>query len=152
MTKKVLIATFSWSGQTQRVADQLAQLIEDADQYQIKVPADTYSQNMFETADIAKREVAANDFPSLVNPLPDFSQYDLILVGSPVWSGTPAAPVHTFLDQLADFNGKLASFYTDAGTPGNYEQVFKSWAGKHPVLPAHAGSAGLDQWVEKLLK
>lgn len=151
MAGKVLIATFSWSGRTQRVADQLAQLIDGADQYEIKVPDNTYSQDMFATADIAKKQVADGNFPELVNALPDLDQYDLILVGGPVWSGEPAAPLHTFLAKLTDFTGKVAAFYTDAGTPGNYEQEFKQWAGDLNVLPAHASSQQLEQWVKKLL-
>ena len=35
---------------------------------------------------------------------------------------------HTFLDKIQGFKGKVATFYTDAGTVGNYEQVFKEWA------------------------
>lgn len=147
MSKKVLIATYSRTGNTQEVADQLAELFAGADRYQIQVPEDTYSIDMYETNDLAQKQVATGNFPHLTEPLPDFSQYDLILVGSPVWSGMPAAPVHTFLEKLQSYQGQVSSFYTDAGTPGNYEAVFKEWAGGLRLLPQHQGPENLSTWV-----
>ena len=35
---KVLIATYSWSGRTESVAQKLKQVIEDADMYKIEAP------------------------------------------------------------------------------------------------------------------
>ena len=54
---------------------------------------------MYAVNDVALKQIDDNDWPSLTNKLPDVSAYDLILVGSPVWSGYPATPVHTFLAQ-----------------------------------------------------
>ncbi|WP_239459541.1 hypothetical protein [Limosilactobacillus coleohominis] len=53
--KKVLIATYSQSGRTQAVADQLANLIDSADQYQIAVSDGTFSNDMYETDAIATK-------------------------------------------------------------------------------------------------
>lgn len=151
MAKKVLIATYSWSGNTQKAADRLAQLIPDADQFKIEVPDKTFSQDMFATSDIAKKQIAAGNYPQLTQPVGDVSQYDLILVGSPVWSASPATPIHTFLQAIKGFNGQVASFYTDAGTPGAYDQNFKKWAAGLNYLGAHSGSRGVEQWVKSLL-
>lgn len=148
MVGKVLIATYSQTGNTKRVADQLKNLIPGADTFEIKVPAGTFPNDMFATNDVAKEQIASGNYPELVGAVPDFSQYDLVLVGSPVWSAAPATPVHTFLEKLAGFGGKVSTFYTDAGTPGAYEQV---WASGLNVLPGHAGGSNLQQWVDKLL-
>ena len=51
--------------------------------------------------------------------------YDLILVGSPVWRGAPATLVHTFLKGVQGYQGGVATFYTDAGSAGDYEKNFK---------------------------
>lgn len=147
---KVLIATYSWSGQTASVAQELAKLFDNVDTYKIAVAKDTFDQDMFKTDAIATAQIKNNQYPALTEPVPDVSQYDLILVGSPVWRGAPATPVHTFLDQIQGFTGKVASFYTDAGTPSGYEETFKQWAGKLDVLPAHEGSNNLAAWVKKL--
>lgn len=147
---KVLIATYSWSGQTANVAQELAKLFDNADMYKIAVAKGTFDQDMFKTDAIATAQIKNNQYPALTEPVPDVSQYDLILVGSPVWRGAPATPVHTFLDQIQEFTGKVASFYTDAGTPSGYEETFKQWAGKLNVLPAHEGSNNLSTWVKEL--
>lgn len=147
---KVLIATYSWSGRTAQVAQELAQLVDNADTYKIDVAADTFDSDMFKTDAIATDQIKNNRYPALTTPVPDVSQYDLILVGSPVWHGAPATPVHTFLDQIQDFSGKVAPFYTDAGTANGFEDTFKQWAGKLNVLPGHEGSNNLAAWVKKL--
>ena len=78
---KVLIATYSRSGRTQGVAEELAQLI-DADMYKIEVAPDTFDRDMYKTDEIATAQIKNKQFPALVNPLPDVNQYDLILVGT----------------------------------------------------------------------
>lgn len=148
---KVLIATYSLSGTTQRVADQIKQLLPDADTYQIEVADGIFSNDMYETDAIATKQIQNNDYPALVNPVPDVSQYDLILVGSPVWRGRPATPVHTFLQEIQDFAGQVASFYTDAGAAGDYEQSFNDWAGALKTTAGHEGSSGLQSWIKKLV-
>lgn len=106
MEKKILIATYSWSGHTKRLADQIAKLLSGADQYQIAVPAGTYDlTDMYATSDRAKNQLATGELPPLANPIPELDQYNLILVGSPVWSGQPAVPVKQFLNQLTNFTG-----------------------------------------------
>ncbi|WP_350341859.1 flavodoxin [Limosilactobacillus fermentum] len=85
MEKKILIATYSWSGHTKRLADQIAKLLPGADQYQIAVPAGTYDlTDMYATSDRAKNQLATGELPPLANPIPELDQYNLILVGSPV--------------------------------------------------------------------
>lgn len=107
---------------------------------------------MYAVNDVALKQIDDNDWPSLTNKLPDVSAYDLILVGSPVWSGYPATPVHTFLAQLqqAGFKGQLASFYTDMGSKGDYENHFKQWAGQIPVVAFNENGQQLSSWVQKL--
>lgn len=128
MAKKVLITYYSWSGITKRLAQEIAEEIPFNTSFEIKVPQDTFSDDMYQTFDIAKKQIADNDYPKINIPNINPNDYDLIIVGSPVWGGMPATPIHTFLQQIQGFNGDLASFYTDAGTVGNYENTFKKWA------------------------
>ncbi|MDL2057354.1 flavodoxin [Limosilactobacillus reuteri] len=147
---KVLIATYSWSGRTESVAQKLKQIIGDADMYKIEAPDNTFDQDMYKTDEIATAQINNNQYPDLVNKMPNTDQYDLILVGSPVWRGVPATPVHTFLEKIQNYSGKVASFYTDAGMANGYEETFKQWAGKLNVLPAHEGSNNLATWLKEL--
>ncbi|MDY4502377.1 MAG: flavodoxin [Lactobacillus johnsonii] len=147
---KVLIATYSWSGRTESVAQKLKQIVEDAGMYKIEVPDNTFDQDMYKTDEIATAQINNNQYPELVNEIPNPDQYDLILVGSPVWRGAPATPVHTFLEKIQNYSGKVASFYTDAGMANGYEETFKQWAGNLNVLPAHEGSNNLTAWIKEL--
>lgn len=154
---KTLIAYYSWSGHTAALAERL-QAQTHADLYEIKAPADTFSADMYETSDIAKAQLKAGQLPPLAEPLPNLSKYATILVGGPVWSGAPATPVLSFLAAIPDDDVRLAPFYTDAGTPGNYEAVFKRAAGQHSVaaglgLPgskAATAQTQIQQWLNQL--
>lgn len=153
----MLIAYYSWSGHTAALAKQI-QSITLADIYEIQVPSGTFATDMYETSDIAKEQLKTGKLPPLSHPIPDFSDYDTVLVGGPVWSGAPSTPVMSFLSELKEDNVQLAPFYTDAGTVGDYEATFKRSVGKHKVA-AGFGMSGSDaasaqekiqQWLNQL--
>ena len=147
---KTLIATYSRSGRTHEVAQEIKHLMPNADMYEIEVAPDTFDRDMYKTDEIATAQIKNHQYPDLVNEVPNVDQYDLVLVGSPVWRGAPATPVHTFLEKIQNYSGRVASFYTDAGMPDRYEDTFKQWAGKLNILPAHEGSNGLATWIKEL--
>lgn len=118
MNKKVLIAYYSWSGHTAKLA-QLLQQVTGGTLYEIKVGADVFSSDMYATSDIATKQRAEQALPELVGALPDVSQYATVLIGGPVWSGDLATPVLKFVQQVTPVAGVLAPFYTDAGTVGD---------------------------------
>lgn len=153
---KQLIVYYSWSGNTAALAQQLQQLTQ-ADVVEITVPEGTFSTDMYATSDIAKAQLKAGNLPALTGMLPDFKQYDEILVGGPVWSGAPSTPVLAFLQRLNDSGNqsRLAPFYTHAGVAGEYESAFKQAAGSLTVLPglSIAGTgAGADDEIQNWLQ
>ncbi|MDE7244370.1 MAG: S-layer homology domain-containing protein [Oscillospiraceae bacterium] len=122
--RRTLVVYYSYSQRTEKVA-QLLQEELDGDIYEL-TPAVPYTGSSSEVSQRAQEEVASGSYPALSGTLPDLSQYDTILIGGPVWSGTLAAPLYTYL-QETDFAGKtVAPFWTDQGTPGNYAQDFTS--------------------------
>ncbi|WP_225047673.1 flavodoxin [Lacticaseibacillus kribbianus] len=154
---KTLIVYYSWSGHTAALANKIRQLTQ-ADTYEIQVPADTFSTDMYETSDIAKAQLATGELPPLSRPLPELARYDLILVGGPVWSGAPATPVLSFLATADTGPAVLAPFYTHAGTAGDYEAAFRQAAGARP-LATGLGLSGssisdsapqIQQWLDQL--
>ncbi|MCT3602692.1 transcriptional regulator [Lactobacillus acidophilus] len=149
MGLKVLIAYYSWSGNTKKLADQVVETIPVNTELELRVPEGTFNNDMYQTFDIAKKQIAEKQYPTIQNLDLDPNQYDLILVGSPVWGGMPATPIHTFLDKIQDFKGKVATFYTDAGTVGNYEQVFKEWAQGLNVVKVLNRAADVEDLIRK---
>ena len=80
---KVLVAYFSWGGTTRKVAQAIQQKT-GGDLFEIKT-ATPYPTDYHATIDIGKKEKADNARPKLAGTLPDMKQYDVILLGYPIW-------------------------------------------------------------------
>lgn len=118
MMSKVLVAYFSASGVTAKVAAELAKA-EGADLYEIK-PAKPYtaadldymvkdSRANLEMADKSCR-------PAIDGKVADMSQYQAVFVGFPVWWGREPSIIDTFLESY-DFTGKkVIPFCTSGGS------------------------------------
>ncbi|QNQ80291.1 flavodoxin family protein [Lactobacillus sp. PV034] len=148
---KTLVAYYSWSGNTRKVAEKIHKQISESDLIEIRVPAETFSEDMYQTNDIFKEQVKNKQFPKIVLPATDFQNYDLILIGSPVWSGMPASPIKTCLDKLRqnDYQGKIASFFTDVGQEGNYAATFKSWSKDLKLIGIGKNDSKVNEWLSK---
>ena len=79
--KKVLVAYFSWSGNTKAAADYITQKL-NADQFEIVREAD-YPTDYDECANEAKAEKDANTHPAIKGTVSDMAQYDVVLVCVP---------------------------------------------------------------------
>jgi flavodoxin len=68
----------------------------------------------------------------------DPAAYDLIIIGAPVWAGSPAPPLKTFLSQTKINGKKVALFVCHAGGKGDALEKFKA------LLPGNDIVAGAD--------
>ena len=105
-----MVAYFSATGNTQRIARRIAELT-GADIYRIQ-PAEPYAENPYDDSDKIQNE-AYNDLrPGVANLPENLDKYDTIFVGSPIWWHQPAMVVCTFLESY-DLNGKtVIPFFT----------------------------------------
>ena len=115
--KKTLIAYFSASGVTAKVAGKLAKAT-DADLFEIK-PEQPYTSADLNWMDKKSRSsVEMNDRscrPAMAEN-PDISGYHVILVGFPVWWYREPSIIDTFMES-ADFTGKtVVPFCTSGGS------------------------------------
>ncbi len=125
-TNKILVVYYSLTNTTEGIAKRLQEKT-GGDLYQIET-VKTYPENMYAASDEAKQERESGKLPELAGDLPNVSDYDLILIGGPVWSGTLASPLMSFLRQV-DLTGRtVAPFWTDAGNPGDYAANFEAMA------------------------
>ncbi len=152
MAKKVLVAYYSWSGTTKRLAQQINSQVPGSTIFEIKVPDNTFSNDMNKTSDISKRQLANNDLPEVVEQVEKLNDYDLVLVGGPVWSGAISTPVMSFLNDIQGFSGQVAPVYTDAGSYDGYEASFKKSAGKLDVIKGFEGHQDLNAWLEQVTR
>lgn len=107
---KKLVAYYSQSGQTKRMAEMIAEKT-GADLYEIE-PVRKYNADMWKAWDEAQAERQENNYPALKGELPDISGYDVILIGGASWGYTLANPVTSFVRKM-DFSGKkVTAFWT----------------------------------------
>lgn len=110
--KKVLIAYYSYSGNTKRVAEKIQQLT-NGDIFEI-VPKKAYPNNYNDVVNLAKDEKQKDIKPELTDN-GNVKDYDIIFIGTPVWWYTMASPVKTFISNN-DFSGKtIVPFCTHGG-------------------------------------
>lgn len=122
---KILVAYFSRTGEeysvgnitkgnTAKVAEIIAKKV-GADIFEIK-PATDYPTNYNDTTKLASREKATKARPAFVGEVKDFSQYDTIFVGYPIWYGDAPMVIYTFLESY-NFAGKnIVPFCTHGGS------------------------------------
>lgn len=111
--KKILVAYFSWSGNTKAVAEEIHKQV-GGDIVEI-VPATPYSETYSVTVAKAKAEQAAGTRPAISTKIADFEQYDTIYLGYPNWWGSMPMPVATFIDTYKMSGKKVAPFFTHGG-------------------------------------
>ncbi|MFX0067403.1 MAG: flavodoxin [Candidatus Hermodarchaeota archaeon] len=113
MSKKILIAYFSHSGNTQEIAHQINEFV-GGDVFRIE-PVNDYPSNYQEVLKVSKVEIDNHIKPDLKEKVNDVGQYDILFIGSPNWYSTVAPPVVSFLANY-DFSGKVVvPFITHAG-------------------------------------
>ena len=102
--KKILIAYFTWSGNTQGVAYEI-QKQTGADIFEI-TPEKSYSEDYNTVLREAQRDQHRKARPKLRGRVKNFADYDVIMLGYPNWWASIPAPVATFLEEY-DFSGKI---------------------------------------------
>lgn len=93
-SKKILVAYFSWGGNTRGIAQEIAkQTGADIFEIEPKVP---YSSNYNTVLKQAQEDQHKNARPELNATVKNFSQYDTIILGYPNWWASIPMPVATF--------------------------------------------------------
>lgn len=80
---KVLIAYYSYSGNTKEVAEAI-QKETGGDLFEIKAD-DNYPKEYREMTEQVKKELASGYRPQLTGKVDNMAQYDVVFVGSPCW-------------------------------------------------------------------
>ncbi len=112
-SEKVLIAYYSWSGNT-RFAAETIQKLTGGTLFEIK-PVKAYPTDYRACVELARKECREGSRPELAGKVEDFSRYEVVFVGTPNWWSTMAPPVRSFLTGY-DFRGKtVIPFVTHGG-------------------------------------
>mgnify|MGYP002621370681 CR=1 FL=1 len=123
--EKILVAYFSRAGSeysvgniakgnTKIIAEIIAQKT-GADIFEIK-PEQNYPADYNECTKIASREKAMKARPKFIGGVENFSEYDTIFIGYPIWYGDAPMIIYSFLESY-DFSGKnIVPFCTHGGS------------------------------------
>ena len=116
---KALVAYFSASGVTGRVAEKLSKGI-GADLFEI-VPEQLYTDADLNWMDKKSRStLEMNDRssrPAISSTVSDMSRYDTVFVGFPIWWYREPSIIDTFMEAY-DFNGKIVVPFATSGGSG----------------------------------
>lgn len=117
--KKILVAYFSCSGVTKKVAELLSETA-NADLFEIK-PETPYTEADLDWRNKNSRStVEMNDLsfrPAVSNKVSDFDKYDVVFVGFPIWWYIAPTIINTFLEGY-DFSGKTLIPFATSGSSG----------------------------------
>ena len=155
---KTLVAYFSASGNTERVAKALSEVIDGADLYEIK-PEKRYSREDLDWTDQQSRSsVEMKDLsyrPAMVKDLRNVEQYDVVYIGFPIWWYTAPTIVNTFVESYSLKGKKVVLFATSGGsTPAKaLDDMKKTYPDLDFVdakLVNHPNKDELKRWTDGL--
>ena len=110
----ILIAYFSWSGNTEQMA-QMIQSETGGDLFEIE-PATPYTDDYNTLLDVAQQEQADNARPQLAAQVENWENYNVVFVGYPDWWSDAPMLIYSFLESY-DWEGKtLVPFCTSGGS------------------------------------
>ena len=158
---KVLVAYFSCSGVTKKVAETLARAA-GADLFEIK-PKVPYTKADLNWMDKKSRSTAEMENkasrPLIAEMVPNMSAYSTVFVGFPIWWYIAPTIINTFLEGH-DMTGKTIVPFATSGGSGFGETVkylkpscsstVKWHEGK--LLNGHLSETDLKKWVSSIMQ
>ncbi len=157
MMSHTLVAYFSATGTTAKVAERLADVL-GADLYEIQ-PAVPYTAADLDWTDKKSRSsVEMNDKafrPAVKGEVQNMAQYTTIYLGFPIWWYVAPTIINTFLEQYDLFGKTIVPFATSgsSGMGNTNRELAPSCAGAvlkdGKLFPAQVSADVLKQWVQE---
>ncbi|MBQ9363497.1 MAG: NAD(P)H-dependent oxidoreductase [Bacteroidaceae bacterium] len=146
--QKVLVLYYSQTSDTKTVAQEIATRL-GADIEEI-VPLKPYDGDFQATIGRCMQEREQGITPEIQPVKADLSKYDVIFLGYPIWFGTYAPPIATFLNQT-DLSGKKVVPFCTFGS-GGLDSSVRDLTEKQPnaqILPGYGVRAARMSAVPK---
>ena len=154
---KKLVAYFSASGTTRKIAEIIAQVAE-ADLYEI-MPKQPYSKadlNWMDKKSRSSVEMRDKKFrPEIRDMDAQIDKYDEVILGFPIWWYVAPTIINTFLESY-DFSGKKIVLFATSGGSGfgnTVKELMPSAPNANIVegkILNHVSTQDVENWVKSL--
>ncbi len=117
---RCLVLYASRSGNTERMAEEIRRQL-DCDMLEIEpqTPYDDDYNAMLSRSQEELDGIRRGHYPPVKNTVKSFDDYDMIFVGYPIWYGSMATPMQTFLhDHATKLAGKRIALFASSGSSG----------------------------------
>jgi flavodoxin len=121
---KAAVIYYSLDGNCAMIAEQAASQLK-ADIFRVSL-ADTKKRRGFAKMFWGGRMVVMHKKPEIRSLSVNIAAYDLIVIGTPVWAGSPAPPLVSFLEKTPITGKKIALFCCHAGGKGGVFDKLKA--------------------------
>jgi flavodoxin len=148
MMGKILIVYYSFEGHTEKVAYLFKNQL-GADILRIE-PVHEREDKGFSKYIWGGASVFMKKEPVLKQMNIDFSLYDTLWIGTPVWAWTITPPVLTLLKSGLIKNKHIVFFYTHDGGPGQIEKRFLKLLDPTNTLLGAIGFESIDQHTDEI--
>ena len=155
---KTLVAYFSASGETAKLAKTIAE-VTGSDLFEIKPEVAYTSADLNWNDKRSRSTIEMNDAksrPAIAGRVTDMAQYDAVFVGFPIWWYQAPRIIETFLESY-DFSGKtVIPFATSGGSGmGKTAEILRNCCPGAAVdtgkrLSSRESAASVRKWVESL--
>lgn len=151
---EVLLAYYSKTGNTERIAKKIQKIIEPlgkVEMFRIEMTKE-YSSRLLHLNPRITFDCILRRKPE-IKATKNMDKYDALVIGSPIWYFTIAPPVNTFIDKLEKAKGKKAVIFVSSGMgKANFTMSLQNKLLSKGMKIAKAISVKLDQIDQKTLQ
>lgn len=154
---KVLVAYFSCSGNTKKLASKISEIV-NGELYEIKPISPYTSDDLDWTNNESRSSTEMNDKsfrPQIVDDLENINNYDTVYLGFPIWWYQAPTIINTFLEKY-DFAGKKIVPFATSGSSGmgdTNKYLINSCPGANLVEGKRFGNVSLEElkkWINNV--
>lgn len=120
---KILIVYYSKTGKTKEIAHTMANELADGNEVKLRRIRMKNERNLLATYLLDTKKAIRKEKPEIEVIDLNHEEYDLILLGTPVWSANPAPAINTYLER-GDFKDKKVALFVTLRMTGG-EKVIK---------------------------
>ena len=158
--RKILVAYFSATGTTKKVAEKLAKAT-GGNLFEIKPQVEYTSEDLNWNDKKSRSSVEMNDEfsrPEIENVVENIDDYDTVFVGFPVWWYIPPRIIQTFIEKHNLSGKKIITFVTSGGSgiKGSTDFLKENYSDLNIIEGKRFGwnesFESIGAWVEKIKK